>query len=645
MDSLKRAMKWDEDVFGLEYDLDVFNIVAVSDFNFGAMENKSLNIFNAQYILASPETATDSDYERIEAVVAHEYFHNWTGNRVTCRDWFQLSLKEGLTVYRDQEFSADMRGAAIRRIADIRTLRARQFPEDAGPLAHPVRPPSYLEIANFYTATIYEKGAEVIRMMAAILGRAGFFRGHALYIARHDGQAARIEDFVAAMEDANNADLTAFKYWYDEAGTPEVHVAWHYDQTQRALNLELRQENPPSPGQTIKHPKVIPINIGLMSDAGADLPVTIEGEGTQGPATRTMILDQAHMQVRLINIDQAPVISLNRGFSAPVKIHADYSDDDLLFLMAHDSDPVARFESGQSIGLKLLLQASRTGAFPALDRYIGALGQTLVDPKFDHAFIADAITLPSERYIADQLDVVDPQAIFHARESLRRSIADALHDRLHATYQKLASNEAFSTDAGPAGRRALRNAVLGYLTAPGDQRAIDLARAHYDRASNMTDRLAGLSCLSRIEGDMREQALDDFLARYTEDSLVVDKWFNLQALSPLPTTLDRVITLSAHPLFTVGNPNKVRALIGAFSASNPVRFHETGGRGYRFLGEWIEKLDRTNPQLAARLAEPLCQWRRFMPAQATLMQAELIRLANLAALSKDCREIISKALD
>ena len=638
MDALKRSMAWDEQVFGLEYDLDVFNIVAVSDFNFGAMENKSLNIFNAKYILASPQTATDADFAGIEAVVAHEYFHNWTGNRVTCRGWFQLSLKEGLTVFRDQEFSADQRGRALKRINDMRALRARQFPEDAGPLAHAVRPDSYLEISNFYTATIYEKGAEIIRMMSQILGRNGFLAGHKLYIERHDGTAATIEDFVAAMSDANGVDLSAFWHWYQEAGTPTVKVSTQYDPRDLSFELTLEQSTPPTPGQPDKSPKPIPIMIGLIGQDGSELAI-------DGPATaKTLLLSKARDVFRFENIPAAPRLSFNRTYTSPIKVETAASADDLLFLMAYDTDPCARYEAGQQAGLGLMLDQLSGARAIDEDKFIEALGRILDDQSLDPAYMAEAVILPGERYIADQMIVARPAEIYTIRERLRARIGTALSEKWLDHYARHTTNQPFSPDAASAGRRAIRNTALSYLCAGDQAQGSAMAMVHYQSADNMTDRLAALNCLSRMDVPERAQALDDFLDRFKDDTLVVDKWFMIQATSPLPHTFDTVIALTRHPLFNIRNPNKVRSLIGAFASGNPARFHAADGAGYAFLTDWVIELDGINPQTAARMIEPLTQWRRVEPGLADQMRAGLSRILARPGLSKDSFEIATKAL-
>lgn len=637
MDALKRSMKWDEDRFGLEYDLDIFNIVAVSDFNMGAMENKSLNVFNAKYILADSHTATDADYANIEAIVGHEYFHNWTGNRVTCRDWFQLSLKEGLTVFRDQEFSADMRSRAVKRIQDVRTLRARQFPEDAGPLAHPVRPESYIEINNFYTATVYEKGAEVIRMMHAMLGEDGFQKGMKLYFERHDGQAVTCDDFAAAMADANGVDLTHFKLWYSQSGTPEVTASWTHDADSRTLTLKLVQATKATPGQAEKKPLQIPIRVGLIGPDGREV-------GTETVIT----LSEAAQTTVFENVDPGTVPSLNRGFSAPITLKADYTPAERVLLMGHDSDPFARWEAGQQYATALLIQMVadlRDGHEARIDReFIAALGRTLADENLDPAFRALAIALPSEDYVAEQLRPVPVDEIHEARKTLRRAIGDMLWDDLIRIHTDMAQTGAFDPGADAAGQRSLRNAALSYIVASGRPEAVALAKARYDDADNMTDRMAALSALSDAPGEAREGALADFYERFRNDEQVIDKWLSVQAMSTLPDTLDRVRALMEHPVFSIRKPNKVRALVGAFAMGNPIRFHAKDGSGYKFVIDFLQQLDKVNPQVAARMLGVFGQWRRLTAERSQAMKAELQRFADTDGLSRDCTEIASKSL-
>ena len=641
MVSLKKSMTWDEDVFGLEYDLDVFNIAAVSDFNMGAMENKGLNVFNTKYVLARPDTATDVDYQGIEAVIAHEYFHNWTGNRVTCRDWFQLSLKEGLTVYRDQEFSADQGSRAVKRIGDVRVLRAMQFREDSGPLAHPVQPASYLAIDNFYTPTVYNKGAEVIRMMATIIGKAAFRRGMDLYFARHDNQAVTIDDFVAAMQDASGVDLTEFKRWYHQAGTPEIVVTDEYDPAAKRYSLTITQRTPPTPGQTDKQPAVIPVALGLLDGNGQELPTKLEGETEALTGTRVVLANRTETKFTFVEVASPPVPSLLRGFSAPVKMSG-MSRERLQFLAAHDTDPFARWEAGQQYATGLLLDmvaSIQRGETPVVEpALIQAMGATLDGD--DPAFVAEALSLPGEAFLADQMAVVDPDAIHAARDLARRAIAAGLRDRLAALYEKLTDKGPYTTDGAAVGRRSLRNACLAYLSAEGDPTR---AKAQFDAGGNMTDVLAALSVLSGIECPDRTQALGAFHAAWRDDPLVLDKWFSLQAISPLPETMAAVRALAAHPDFDLRNPNRVRSLVGSFGF-NQVRFHAADGSGYRFLADMIIRLDPANPQIAARMVSPLGQWRRFDAGRQALMKAELARIVALAGVSKNTFEMASKSL-
>ncbi len=617
MASLKKAMKWDEEVFGLEYDLDVFNIAAVSDFNMGAMENKGLNVFNTKYVLARPETATDGDYQGIESVIAHEYFHNWTGDRVTCRDWFQLSLKEGLTVYRDQEFSMDQGSRAVKRIEDVRVLRAAQFREDAGPLSHPVQPDHYVAIDNFYTATVYNKGAEVIRMMATLIGREAFRRGMDLYFKRHDNEAVTIEDFVRCMEDASGTDLTQFRRWYHEAGTPEVTASENYDEAGRRYTLILRQRNADRLAQ------VVPMAMGLIAPDGGEVVSTL------------LTLTESEQSFTFDDVPR-PVPSLLREFSAPVKLRG-ITEEQLRFLAAHDTDPFARWDSGQQYATGVLL-----GGKP-LEGLIEAVRASLAQTDADPAFAAEAMSLPSESYLFDQMDVADVDAIHAARQAARVAIAHALRSELRATYERLTDTGPYRVDGVSIGRRALRNTCLAYLGADGGAEGVRLAKAQFDAKANMTDVLAALGVLAAIDCPERQAALAAFHAAWRHDALVLDKWFAIQAASPLPGTVEAVRALAAHPDFDMRNPNRVRALAGSFSA-NQVRFHSASGAGYRFLADVILALDPANPQVAARLSSPLGQWRRLDPARGALMQAELRRIAETPGLSKNTAEMVARSL-
>ncbi|QDX26870.1 aminopeptidase N [Sphingomonas suaedae] len=630
--ALELSMAWDERVYGREYDLDVFNIVAVDDFNFGAMENKGLNIFNSRYILADPDTATDYDYDAVAAVVAHEYFHNWSGNRVTCRDWFQLSLKEGFTVYRDQQFSADQGSAAVKRIEDVRGLRAAQFPEDGGPLAHPVRPDEYLEISNFYTATIYNKGAEVIRMMATILGPQKFRAATDLYFQRFDGTAATCEDFVACMEEAGGADLTQFRLWYSQAGTPRVTATLDHAAAEARAHLTLRQTVPPTPGQPHKAPMVLPLKLKLFGGETA-APLIEE---------RLVLLKDAETRIAFDGVTERPVLSINRSFSAPVIVDTNRSAADLAFLSAHDDDPFARYEAMQQLMLDTLVAAVTQGRAdhgPVID----AVANTLADPALDHAFVAEAVLLPSDSFIGDQLAVVDPEAVFQKREALRRDLGRALEAQWRTLYESVRANRFEYSPAGKGARR-IKSVALGYINAGGAADGPDLAFAQFDAADNMTDRQGALTTLANSPSDKRIAALDIFYHRYSDNGLVLDKWFQTQALSTRADTLDAVEDLARHPDFTLANPNRARALIGAF-AVNQRAFHSADGRGYRFVADQLIALDKLNPQTAAKLVPPLGRWRRFEADRATKMRAELERILAQPGLSKDMTEQVSKSLD
>jgi aminopeptidase N len=648
MASLIKSMKWDEQVFGLEYDLDVFNIAAVSDFNMGAMENKGLNVFNTKYVLARPETATDGDYQGIESVIAHEYFHNWTGNRVTCRDWFQLSLKEGLTVYRDQEFSADQGSRAVKRIGDVRTLRAGQFREDAGPLAHPVQPASYLAIDNFYTATVYNKGAEIIRMMATIIGQEAFRRGMDLYFQRHDNQAVTIDDFVAAMQDASGVDLERFKLWYHQAGTPELTVSDAYDADAKRYTLTIAQRTPPTPGQPEKQPLVIPVAMGLLDGNGQELATRLAGEaGARKHGTRVLLADAPESRFVFEDVASPPTPSLLRGFSAPVKLSG-LAPERLRFLAAHDTDPFVRWDSGQQYATRSLLgmvEAIQRGETASVDpALIEAVDSALSNADADPAFVAEAMALPGEGFLADQMAVVDVDAIHAARDQARLAIGASLRDRLRETYERLTDTGPYTIDGRAIGRRALRNSCLSYLAAGGNAEGVQLAKAQFDGGRNMTDVLAALAILGAVDCPERADSLAAFHAAWHEDPLVLDKWFAIQATSPLPDTVRAVRALADHPDFDLRNPNRVRALVGSFAAGNQVRFNDSSGAGYRFLADAIIALDPINPQVAARVVQPLGQWGRMDAKRQALMQQELRRIQELPGLSKNTFEVVSKSL-
>ena len=647
MDSLKRAMRWDETAFGREYDLDIFMIVAVSDFNMGAMENKGLNVFNDKYILASPETATDNDFERIEAIVAHEYFHNWTGNRITCRDWFQLCLKEGLTVFRDQEFSADQRSRAVERIGDVRSLRAHQFVEDAGPLAHPVRPAVYREINNFYTSTVYEKGAEVVRMLKVLLGPENFHKGMDLYFSRHDGEAATVEQFVQCFADVSGTNLTQFMLWYSQAGTPEIVATGSYDRRAKTYRLEVAQRIPATPGQPDKQPMVVPLAVGLAGRDGRDLPLKL----SDGRAIErgVLTLTTAAETFVFADVGEPPVPSLNRGFSAPIKLSTNLSADDLRFLAAHDADPFNRWQALQTLATRLLVDntaALRTNRAPRQDPgLLEGLGATLADGALEPAFVALALTLPGEADIAREIGhEVDPDAVFTARTELRARIGEHLAGSLFDHYRRLSESRPYRPDAADAGRRALRNTCLDLLVATRRPETISLAARQYQAADNMTDHMAALATLSLCDVPERAAALEDFYSRYADDPLIVDKWLTLQATIPEPATLERVNALTEHRAFSFANPNRVRALIHAFALANQKEFNRADGAGYDFVVDIVLALDRKNPQLAARLVSALKTWRMLEPIRRARAQAALRRVAAAPSRSADVDDIVHRAL-
>ena len=628
MAALKTSMKWDEDVYGREYDLAVFNIVAVADFNFGAMENKGLNIFNSRYILADPDTATDADYDAVAGVVAHEYFHNWSGNRVTCRDWFQLSLKEGFTVFRDQQFSADQGSRAVKRIEDVRMLRAAQFPEDQGPLAHPIRPENYIEISNFYTATVYNKGAEVIRMLHTILGPDKFRAGSDLYFDRHDGEAATCEDFVKAMEDASGVDLARFRLWYAQAGTPKIGATMRLNGGTTAVTLT--QSVPPTPGQPDKQPMPVPVKLALFDEAGSKL------------AERLVILDEAQAEVRFEDVTAAkPVLSINRGFSAPVIVDSDRSAAELAFLSAHDDDPFARYEAMQQLMLDTLIAAVKNDGADHRP-VIEAVRRTLTNSELDPAFIAEAVLLPSEAFVGDNMDMVDPDAIHCARERLRAELGAELEPLWRDAHVAHAANR-FEYSPAAKGARRLKNVALGYIAAAGAADGAALAFRQFDGADNMTDRQGALGVLVNIDAPERARALDAFYERYRHNGLVLDKWFSTQVLSHRPDTLAVAQALTSHPDFTISNPNRLRSVVGALSVNQRI-FHWPTGAGYRFLADMILQVDKLNPQTAAKLVPPLGRWRRFDEARAARMKAELTRIVGTPGLSKDVFEQASKSL-
>jgi aminopeptidase N len=647
MQALKKSMRWDEEVFGLEVDLDCYMIVAVGDFNMGAMENKGLNIFNTKYVLARPDIATDSDFVNIDRVVAHEYFHNWTGNRVTCRDWFQLSLKEGLTVFRDQEFGADVYSRPVTRIQEVRALRAAQFPEDAGPMAHPVRPQAYMEISNFYTATVYEKGAEVVRMIHTLIGPRAFRRGMDIYFRRHDGQAVTCDDFVEAMAEASGADFGQFMRWYDQAGTPTLEARGHYDPATKRYTLTVRQSLPTTPGQPDKQPMHIPLALGLLDAAGRELPLQLEGEAAAAGTDRVLSVKRAEECFTFVNLPEKPVPSLLRRFSAPVILKFDYTEAELTRLMAHDGDAFNRWEAGQRLATGILLRSieahragRRSDAPPA---FVAAFARVLRDGAKDPALAAEALALPSETYLAEQLEVVDPDAIHAVRTELRGTLAGALRRELAEVYRAHRVAGPYSPDAASVGRRALRNLCLGYLMELEDAEARALCAAQFDTADNMTDRMAALAALANSRTPEREPALERFYADWKHEPLVVDKWLAVQATSRLPDTLARVQRLTRHEAFDPRNPNKVYALIRSFCA-NHVRFHAADGTGYAFAADWILQLDPLNPQIAARIARAFDRWRKFDATRQGHARAALERVRDARGLSKDVAEVATKAL-
>ncbi|MBD8905924.1 aminopeptidase N [Methylorubrum zatmanii] len=643
LDAVERSMIWDEQTFGRAYDLDVFNVVAVSDFNMGAMENKGLNIFNDKYVLASPETATDADYAAIEAIIAHEYFHNWSGNRVTCRDWFQLCLKEGLTVFRDQEFSSDMRSRAVHRIGEVRTLRARQFPEDAGPLAHPVRPKHYAEINNFYTATVYEKGAEIVRMLRTLIGETAFRAGMDRYFADNDGRAATVEDFLRAFEAVTGRDLSRFAEWYERPGTPRVAVSGRYDAATRTYRLDFRQARPGAGADA--PPLVIPVSLGLV---GADGP--LDQAVSDRVKDGVFVLEAAEDSLTFTNVAAEPVPSLFRGFSAPVRVEASLDDAARLTLLRHDSDSFNRWEAAQRVATGLITAQVRgdmmemTGA----DRFVAAL-DTFLDAEAlrDPAFAAQVLALPSEGDIADEIgQEIDPDAIFAARRALRRRLGAGLCDRLLTLREALAepAGTLFSPDAASAGRRALRNAALDLIAVADPATGAELAQAQAAAAPNMTDRLAALSTLALLPGEARETGLAAFAERYADEPLVLDKWFAIQATIPEDGTVERIRRLQRHPAFAMTNPNRVRSLVGSFSLANPTQFNRLDGAGYDLVAETVLALDGTNPQVAARLMTAFGSWRRLEGRRRSLAETALRRIAATPGLSRDVTDIGTRSL-
>ncbi len=648
MEALKRSMTWDEERFGLEVDLDQYMIVAVSDFNMGAMENKGLNIFNTKYVLARPDISTDRDFMFLDRVVAHEYFHNWTGNRVTCRDWFQLSLKEGLTVFRDQEYGADTYSRAVQRIQEVRTLRAAQFPEDAGPMAHPVRPQSYMEISNFYTATVYEKGAEVVRMIHSLLGESRFRAGMDLYFKRHDGCAVTTDEFVQAMQDASGVNLAQFRRWYDEAGTPVLDITDDYSHEKQRYTLRVRQSfAAPTSGPTDRPPLHIPFAVGLVSTDGSDLALQLEVEKEPGPTTRLLSITQAEQEFVFVGVTERPTPSLLRDFTAPVIARFDYSEGDLIHLMGHDSNPFNRWEAGQRLASGIILRATQdlsANRQPIIPQgFFDAFSRVLSDAASDPAFAAEALALPSETYLAEQLDEVNPDALHAARNLLRRKVAETLKGDLLLAYQAFATSGEYKPDAASAGQRALRNLCLSYLMELDDNASFGLCMTQFEQADNMTDTMAALTALANRDFGERQSTLDRFYRKWSAEPLVVDKWLAVQAASSLPDTLDHVKALTQHAAFDLRNPNKVFSLIRTFGA-NQVRFHAADGAGYAFLADQIIRLDPINPQIAARVARCFDRWKKFDDQRQKHAHEALNRIRTSPDLSTDTTEVIARAL-
>jgi aminopeptidase N len=662
MTSLKNSMRWDEEVYGREYDLDIFMIVAVDDFNMGAMENKGLNIFNTSCVLAKPETTTDTGFQRVEGVVAHEYFHNWSGNRVTCRDWFQLSLKEGFTVFRDSEFSADMGSRTVKRVEDVSLLRTLQFSEDAGPMAHPIRPESYIEISNFYTMTIYEKGAEIVRMLANLLGKNDFRNGTDLYFSRHDGQAVTTEDFVAALADASGKNLDLFKRWYSQAGTPRVQVTSEYNENTEEYSLHFQQSCSPTPECQEKLPFHIPIAMGLLGDAG-DLPLHLKNAKPNfeiNDNTHNVIeLTEAQQTFVFERVKEKPVPSLLRGFSAPVKLHIDYSREDLMVLMSRDSDGFNRWDASQQLALQIindLIAAYQSGKdINAIDidqRLINAYQAVLKDTSLDQAMVSYMLSLPSEAYISELAKIIDVEAIHHSRNRLRKTIAKKLRNEFETIYNQYDHEQVYSATANAIAKRSLKNVALSYLMLLDDEKATQSCQRQYSSANNMTDVMAALTQLvnanSELAVSMTKEALRDFYDRWKHESLVVNQWLTVQANCVLPNTLEKVKALQAHAAYDAKNPNKIRALIASFCNSNLINFHQVTSDatapGYVFLTDEIIRLNAQNPQIASRLLTPLTKWKKYDTRRQALMKAQLERILVQPNLSKDVFEVVSKSL-
>ncbi len=653
MQSLKNAMRWDEEVYGREYDLDLYMIVAVGHFNMGAMENKGLNVFNTKFVLARPDIATDSDYEHIEGVIGHEYFHNWTGNRITCRDWFQLSLKEGFTVFRDQEFTGDRTSKAVKRIEDVTNLRTRQFAEDAGPMAHPVRPDAYIEINNFYTLTVYEKGAEVVRMIHTLLGTKGFRKGSDLYFERHDGQAVTCDDFVNAMEAANSVDLTQFRRWYAQAGTPELKVQQSYDPSAQTLTLTINQHCPPTPGQAVKEALHIPVTVGLINKNGSVAPCKLQGSvpnlkfGNE-PNEVVLQLTQAEQAFIFEDLKEQPVVSILRGFSAPVKLVMERSLEELAFLLSYDNDTFNRWEAGQQLAGQiiagLIADVQNGRELQVNPIIINAFKQVMEQSWDDLSYFSLLLSLPSETYLAEQMQVVDVDAIHKAREFVALALAGQLQTQFKTLYLECHRDESGLFDAGAIGRRRIKNTCLGYLGRLEKPDIQQWSQQQFDTAKNMTDQMAALAVIVNGSHSAKQHCLASFYQQWQAEALVIDKWFALQASSPNPDTFATVKALMLHPAFDIKNPNRVRALIGAFSQANPLHFHAANGQGYQFLADQIIALNTLNPQVASRMLIALTSWRRYDEGRQALMKAQLERIITTEAISKDVYEVASKSL-
>ncbi len=653
MQSLINSMRWDEQVYGREYDLDTYIVVAVDDFNMGAMENKGLNVFNSKYVLAKPETATDSDYQNIEGVIGHEYFHNWSGNRVTCRDWFQLSLKEGFTVFRDQEFSADMTSRSVKRIEDVNLLRIHQFREDAGPMAHPVRPGSYLEINNFYTATVYNKGAEVVRMLHVLLGAEGFRKGTDLYFERHDGQAVTTEDFIKALEDANsgsnNIDFKQFAFWYSQAGTPELDVETEYNADKKTYTLKVKQSCSATPGQAFKSTFFIPLAVGLLDSNGDDIPLKMEEGELPVEGTRILNVTKNEENFTFLDIESEPVPSLLRGFSAPVKLNIELTDSRRSFLMSHDSDGFNRWESGQQLFTKTILNLINDyklgKTFHVPDLIISAVRKNIKNFKIEKSLIAKSLILPAETYIAEFMDVIDPVAIHHACRYLRTVLAQTLEKSFYNVYKANEEEGEYKFDQQSVGKRNLKNVCLSYLMELNDNKITKKCVDQFNNSKNMTDTIAALISLANNECDERKVVISDFYEKWKEDALVIDKWFSIQATSRCSGALENVKKLTSHNDFSIKNPNKIRSLIGAFCHGNQLHFHDESGNAYSFLSDYVIEIDKINPQIASRLVGGFSFWRRYDEKRQELMKSELIRIKESEHLSKDVYEIVTKSLN